>query len=98
MSAEEILDRAEKNRGWLHAKDVQRGNERECVFLVRAVIPELPHSSQWREGDLVTPENVATIPPGTVTATFENGRNGNAATGNLAATNIACRLLFFSLC
>jgi hypothetical protein len=44
-----------------------------------------PHSSQWREGDPVTPENAATIPPGTAVATFEDGRYGNAASGNHAA-------------
>ena len=52
---------------------------------MRAVIPELPHSSQWKEGDPVTPENVAAISPGTAIATFEDGRYGNAANGNHAA-------------
>ncbi|MGH6850260.1 MAG: BPSL0067 family protein [Methylocella sp.] len=52
---------------------------------MQAVFPELPHSSQWQEGDPVTPDNAGTIPPGTAIATFENGRYGNAATGNHAA-------------
>lgn len=90
LSAQEILKQAAENKttpGWLQPKDVQQGNEKECVSLVRAVIPELPHSSDWwgREGVKVTPENVAAIPPGTAVATFVNGRYANAATGNHAA-------------
>lgn len=88
LSAEEILEQAAENKrtpGWLQPKDVNPKNVRECVSLVRAVIPELPHSSQWQEGDAVTPENAGTIPPGTAIATFEDGRYGNAATGNHAA-------------
>jgi len=56
-----------------------------CVFLVRAVIPMLPHSSQWQEGDPVTPESVKDLAPGTAIATFEDGRYGNASHGNHAA-------------
>jgi hypothetical protein len=88
LSEEEILKQAAENKrtpGWLQPKDVKPRNLRECVFLVRAVIPELPHSSQWRGGDPVTPENVETIPPGTAIATFVNGSYGNAASGNHAA-------------
>jgi hypothetical protein len=108
LSAKEILDRAEKNRGWLHPKVVLLENERECVSLVRAVIPELPHSSQWRERDPVTLENVATIPPGTDCYFRERPqwqrrdrqpcRDLPRRDGWIAASNIACRLLFFSLC
>jgi hypothetical protein len=88
LSEEEILKQAAENKrtpGWLQPKDVKPENVRECVFLVRAVIPELPHSSQWRGGAPVTPENVETNPPGTAIATFVNGRYGNAASGNHAA-------------
>ena len=90
LSAQEILKLAAENKrtpGWLQPKDVKPKSVRECVSLVRAVIPELPHASEWRgrEGDKITPENVAAIPPGTAIATLVNGRYGNAATGNHAA-------------
>ena len=88
LSEDEILDQAQDNPktpGWLQPKDVKRGNLKQCVSLLRAVIPELPHSSQWQQGDPVTPENAAAIPPGTAIATFTDGRYGNAPHGNHAA-------------
>jgi hypothetical protein len=89
LSPEETLKRAAENKrtpGWLQPKDVNPANMQECVSLVRAVIPELPHSSQWKEGDPVTPESVKDLAPGTAIATFnEDGRYGNAPQGNHAA-------------
>jgi hypothetical protein len=86
LSADEILKRAKGNgAGWLQPKDVTPDNEKQCVSLVRAVIPELPHSSQWKEGDRITPENARKIAPGAAIATFKNGRYGNAPHGNHAA-------------
>ncbi|MGB6177498.1 MAG: BPSL0067 family protein [Methylocella sp.] len=88
LSEDDILDQPQDNLktlGWLQPTDVKPGNEKECVSLVREVIPKFPHSSQWQEGDPVTPENAGTIPPGTAVATFVNGRYGNAASGNHAA-------------
>ncbi|MGH9455536.1 MAG: BPSL0067 family protein [Terriglobia bacterium] len=85
---EEIFKQAaDKGRpqGWLQPKDVTRGNDKQCVSLVRAVIPDLPHSSQWWEGGPVTPENAGAIPPGTAIATLEDGRSGNAQHWNHAA-------------
>ena len=55
-----------------------------CV-LVRAVIPSLPHSSQCREGDPVTPDSVKNLESGTAIATFDNGQDDNARSGNHAA-------------
>ena len=49
------------------------------------MIPELPHSSQWKEGDPITPENSGTISPGTAIATFTDGSYDNAQHGNHAA-------------
>ncbi|MGH6837464.1 MAG: BPSL0067 family protein [Methylocella sp.] len=63
----------------------RRHEIKQCVSLVRAVIPELPHSSLWREGVPITPENNGNIPPGTAIATFAAGRYANAASGNHAA-------------
>ncbi|MFZ3327294.1 MAG: hypothetical protein WA231_16010, partial [Methylocella sp.] len=45
-------------------------NEKQCVSLVRAVIPSLPHSSQCREGDPVATKDVFSlmkIAPGAAT-------------------------------
>jgi hypothetical protein len=80
-----IRQRTTRERRAGFDQDVKRGNEKECVSLLRAVIPELPHSSQWQEGNPVTPENAAAIPPGTAIATFEDGHYGNAPHGNHAA-------------
>jgi hypothetical protein len=88
FSVEDILEQAEDNPktpGWLQPDDVKPGNVKQCVSLLRAVIPELPHSSRWTEGDPVTPENAGTIPPGTAIATFTGGRYANAASDNHAA-------------
>jgi hypothetical protein len=88
LSPEEILKQAAENKrtpGWLQPADVNPRNVKQCVSLVRAVIPELPHSSQWTEGDPITPENSGTIAPGTAIATFTDGRYGNAQHGNHAA-------------
>jgi len=66
LSPEEILKQAAENKrtpGWLQPKDVNPRNVRECVSLVRAVIPELPHSSQWKEGDPITPESAKDLAP-----------------------------------
>jgi hypothetical protein len=51
----------------------------------QAVVPELPHSSQWKEGDPITPESVKDLAPGTAIATFTDGRYANAWSGNHAA-------------
>ncbi|MBO0733878.1 MAG: hypothetical protein J2P49_06100, partial [Methylocapsa sp.] len=59
LSADEIRRRAKESQvpGWLYPKDVKPGNEKECVSLVQAVIPKIPHSSQWTAGDPVTSES-----------------------------------------
>ena len=88
LSTEEILKQAAENSktpGWLQPAHVKPGNEKQCVSLVRAVIPELSHSSQWKEGDPVTADNARTITPGTAIATFTDGRYSNARNGNHAA-------------
>jgi hypothetical protein len=73
------LAEAKKNGGWLWPKDVHRGNEKECVSLVRGAVPGLPHSGGWKEGEKLTPALVQAnaIPSGTAIATFRNGRYNN---------------------
>jgi hypothetical protein len=85
LSEEEILKQAQENPktpGWLQPKDVRDGNEKQCVSLVRAVIPGLPPSSKWRAGDPLTPESVKDLTPGTAIATFQDGRYKNSEHGN----------------
>ena len=67
----------DQNGGWLWPKDVHPGNEKECVSLVRALIPGLSHSGAWKEGDKITPELIETLPRGTAIATFRNGHYNN---------------------
>jgi hypothetical protein len=77
--------------GWHYPEDVTPRNEKQCVSLVRAVIPSLPHSSQCREGDPVTPDSVKNLESGTAIATFDNGQDDNARSGNHAANFSECR-------
>jgi hypothetical protein len=53
-----------------------------CVALVQA-LTNVGHTSTWRPGERVM--DAITIIPGTVIATFENGRYPNRPTGNHAA-------------
>lgn len=53
-----------------------------CVALVQA-LTKVGHTSTWRPGERVM--DAVTLAPGTVIATFENGRYPNRQTGNHAA-------------
>lgn len=80
-----LLAENKRTPGWLQPRDVDPRNVKQCVSLLRAVIPELPHSSQWREGDPITPDSVKDLAPGTAIATFTDGIYAIAASGNRAA-------------
>jgi len=53
-----------------------------CVALVQA-LTRVGHTSTWRPGERVM--DAMTLAPGTVIATFENGRYPNRPSGNHAA-------------
>ena len=70
---EQILAEAKAAGGWLTPKDVDPGNEKQCVSLARAVMPDLPKAWEWEEGAKLTDRPA--IAPGTAIATFdENGK------------------------
>jgi len=81
-AGDQIIDDARQNGkdpGYLSPPDVHAGNERQCVSLVRAETPGLPHSSEWNAGPNIIYGD-PTIQPGTALATF--GPDGKYGEGH----------------
>ena len=60
----------------------EKAGDGNCVALVQHYT-KVGHTSTWRQGERVM--DSATLPPGTVIATFVDGRYPNRKTGNHAA-------------
>jgi hypothetical protein len=88
LTPDEIFQRAQGNGGWLSNgadKDINGG--KECVALVKAVVPEIGPTSQWHRGEDIQGDGNPPLKPGTAIASGWNAQDGYSSneTGNHAA-------------